>query len=183
MRCTQPNLLVFAFISLCLSTTAALASELRVEIEIPKLNVAEYHRPYVAVWIETDKGKHRADLSLWYDNDMKDNEGTKWLKDLRRWWRRSGRNLSFPVDALSSATRPVGHHPLRVSSDAAALSGLPNGNYQLLIEAAREVGGREVITLPFTWPPNRTQTLQQQGKHELGVVTLTLAPSAKPLNP
>ena len=30
----------------------ALAAELAVSIEIPRLTVAEYHRPYVAIWLE-----------------------------------------------------------------------------------------------------------------------------------
>ena len=38
--------------------TPALAASLTVGVEIPRLQVAEYHRPYVAVWIE------RADNSV-----------------------------------------------------------------------------------------------------------------------
>ena len=35
-----------------LLTLPAYAAELEVSVEIPKLNVAEYHRPYVAIWLE-----------------------------------------------------------------------------------------------------------------------------------
>ena len=31
----------------------AMAAEVSCPIEIPRLTVAEYHRPYVAVWLET----------------------------------------------------------------------------------------------------------------------------------
>ncbi len=44
-----------AFLSITVSgalTAPALAAEMNVSIEIPKLNVAEYHRPYVAIWLE-----------------------------------------------------------------------------------------------------------------------------------
>jgi len=164
--------------ALLLSTAAgqALAAELRVQVEIPSLQVAEYHRPYVAIWIETAKGRHQQDLALWYDLDMKDNEGTKWLKDLRLWWRRSGRELEFPVDGLSGATRPVGTHGLTFAADAPQLADLPSGEYRLVVEAAREVGGRELIRLPFQWPVAERQQQQQQGEHELGRVALELTP-------
>lgn len=158
------------------ATGPVLAAELRVQVEIPSLQVAEYHRPYVALWIETDKGRHQQDLAVWYDLEMKDNEGTKWLKDLRLWWRRSGRQLEFPVDGLSGATRPVGTHELVFAADSPQLANLPEGAYHLVVEAAREVGGREMIRLPFQWPATHTQQQQQQGEHELGRVALQLMP-------
>jgi hypothetical protein len=34
-----------------LLATPALAADLELSLEIPRLTVAEYHRPYVAVWI------------------------------------------------------------------------------------------------------------------------------------
>ncbi|MDX1550041.1 MAG: DUF2271 domain-containing protein, partial [Lysobacter spongiicola] len=64
------------------------AAGLDVTLEIPRLNVAEYHRPYVAVWIERPDHSVAANLAVWYDDDMKGDEGTKWLKDMRQWWRR-----------------------------------------------------------------------------------------------
>ena len=50
------------------------AADLQIEIEIPRLDVAEYHRPYVALWIEQDN-QHITDLNVWYDLKMKNNEG------------------------------------------------------------------------------------------------------------
>lgn len=151
------------------------AAELEVEIEIPRLNVAEYHRPYVALWIEQDN-RHIADLNVWYDQKMNNNEGEKWLKDMRQWWRRSGRSLEFPVDGVSGATRAVGTHTVNFSSDSAALKPLKAGNYALLVEAAREVGGREILRIPFSWPAQTTQSASVQGSNELGRITLTVTP-------
>ena len=151
------------------------AADLQIEIEIPRLDVAEYHRPYVALWIEQDN-QHIADLNVWYDLKMKDNEGEKWLKDMRQWWRRSGRSLEFPVDGVSGATRAVGTHTVNFSSDSAALKPLKAGNYELLVEAAREVGGREILRIPFSWPAQTTQTASVQGSNELGRITLTVTP-------
>ena len=39
-----------AFLTLSLIATVK-AAELNVSLQIPALNVAEYHRPYVAVWV------------------------------------------------------------------------------------------------------------------------------------
>ena len=165
--------------TLLLTTGAAAtqAAELKLDVEIPALQVAEYHRPYVAIWIETDKGRHQTDLAVWYDLEMKDNEGTKWLKDLRQWWRRSGRRLDFPVDGISGATRPVGVHSLSFdTAESAALQSLAPGQYRVVVEAAREVGGRELVRLPFSWPVRQSSQHSESGAHELGRITLQLEP-------
>lgn len=163
-------------LTLLLCSTYAGAGELNLSIEIPTLNVAEYHKPYVAIWIEDSKGRHQQNLSLWYDHDMRDDEGSKWLKDLRLWWRRSGRQLSSPADGFSGATRPVGTHELVIKSGSSAIRDLPAGDYRLVVEAVREVGGRELLKLPFQWPADSTYKTFQQGSNELGRVQLTVQP-------
>ncbi len=154
----------------------AFATEVRLSVEIPRLTVAEYHRPYVAVWLERADNSFVGNLSVWYDLNLKDGEGTKWLKDMRQWWRRSGRDLTMPVDGLSSATRPPGEHQIRVALDKAPFAKLSDGNYQVVIEAAREVGGRELLRIPFQWPPKEAQTLKAPGQHELGAIALDIKP-------
>jgi len=160
----------------CLLSASLQAAELNIEVEVPRLNVAEYHRPYVAIWLETATQQHVADLAVWYDLKLADKEGEKWLKDLRQWWRRSGRHLQMPVDNVSGATRKVGRHRLSVDGQQAPLKGLASGDYHLVVEAAREVGGRELLRIPFQWPPQGPQTLDAQGQHELGAITLQLTP-------
>lgn len=152
------------------------AAELKVSVELPRLQVAEYHKPYVAVWIENDSNKVVSNLAVWYDLDMRNNEGEKWLKDMRQWWRRTGRNLDLPVDGMSGATRGPGTHQMRFSLEQAQLQNLPAGNYRLRVEAAREVGGRELINLPFTWPQTKTTTFKQAGNSELGAISFTINP-------
>lgn len=158
----------------CLSVSAH-STDVSLSVEIPALNVTEYHRPYLAIWIQNLNGTHQGNLAVWYDQDMKNGEGTKWLKDLRLWWRRDGRRLDMPVDAFTSATRPTGTHLLDFSNSA-ALSNLKPGSYEIVIEAAREVGGRELISLPFEWPATSDQHQQQQGQHELGLTDLKISP-------
>lgn len=161
---------------LALLSSPLMAADLQISVEIPRLQVAEYHRPYVALWLEKPDQSHVADLAVWYDVKLKDEEGEKWLKDLRQWWRRSGRSLELPVDGISAATRAVGSHTLNFNDSKAPLKDLPPGDYRLVVEAAREVGGRELLRVPFSWPAAAQQTHQAQGESELGAVSVTLKP-------
>ena len=161
----------------------ALAASIDLTLTIPRMEVSEYHRPYVAIWIEREDRSVAANLAVWYQQkDAKDaisgkqESGTKWLADLRQWWRRSGREQSFPIDGVSGATRPVGEHRLHLESGKAPLGELAAGHYKLVVEAAREVGGRELLSIPFEWPPKAPQHLDAQGKNELGAVRLDLDP-------
>lgn len=154
----------------------ALAAELAVSIEIPRLTVAEYHRPYVAIWLEGKSPKSVTNLAIWYDLKLKDGEGAKWLKDMRQWWRVTGRELAMPVDGLSGATRAPGEHAITFAGEAVPLKSLPPGAYDLVIEAAREVGGRELLRVPLQWPPAAPAQAAARGEHELGAVNVALKP-------
>lgn len=166
------------WIALLLGLVSAplMAKDLQVMIEIPRLNVAEYHRPYVAIWIEKEGGGVAGNLAVWYDMKLRENKGLEWLKDMRLWWRRTGRELEFPVDGVSGATRAPGLHTLTFSQGKAPLGDLPEGSYTLMIEAAREVGGREVVQVPFQWPPQKAATLEAKGESELGRIGVKLVP-------
>jgi len=173
--------------ALTMTTLTAVAAELHVSIDIPRLAVATYHRPYVALWVETPEQKFVKNLSLWHQLKSKNDEGNKYLKDLRLWWRKSGRELSFPVDGVSGASRAPGTHALTFLPDAqtqgrtktVGIADLPAGDYHLVVEAAREAGGREVLRVPFQWPPQAEQTVQAQGATELGALAVTLKPTAQ----
>ena len=159
-----------------LAASPLAAAEIKVKVELPKLAVAEYHRPYVAIWIEKPDQTVAANLAVWYDVKLKENEGTKWLKDMRQWWRRIGRTLEMPVDGLSSATRAPGEHQLSFPEGTSTLGALAPGRYELVVEAAREVGGRELLRVPFEWPPKSALSLTTRGEHELGALVVDLAP-------
>lgn len=172
-------------LALLISVSAG-AAELNVSVEIPQLQVAEYHRPYTALWIEQD-GKMISTLAVWYETGKRagkskggegkgEDRGEEWLKDMRQWWRRGGRSLDLPIDGVSGATRVPGHHALTFSDGEAPLGQLAAGNYELMVEAAREVGGREVVSVPFQWPPVSTQKNTVKGERELGEITLSVAP-------
>ncbi len=136
-----------------------------VSITIPQLKVAEYHRPYLAAWIEPAAGGEARTVLVWYDIKKTGAEpGTKWLHDLRTWWRKGGRSLKQPADGVSGATRAPGTHKVTLPADLAP------GQYTLYVEAARETGGREIVSLPLNIP---AATGSASGKSELGAVTLS----------
>jgi len=149
------------------------AAELSLKIEIPKLTVAEYHKPYVAAWIERDDGSVVSTVALWYEVRSRNNEGEKYLKDLRQWWRRTGRDMKVPADGITGATRTPGEQQVVVSEGKVALPTLTAGKYKLVVEAAREGGGRESLALPFSWPATGA-VASAQGKEELGNVSLNV---------
>jgi len=163
---------LFALAGLASYTTPAAAESLDITVNVPRLPVAEYHRPYVAIWLEKPGMPSIRTLAVWYDHDMRNNEGRKWLSDLRTWWRKGGR--SAQIDGVTGATRAPG--PQRLTVPATSLKGLPAGDYQLVVEAAREVGGRETVRLPITLGGKRSATARAEGKSELGTVIATVKP-------
>jgi hypothetical protein len=143
---------------------AAPAGAASVSITIPQLKVAEYHRPYVAAWLEPAAGGDAQTLLVWYDVKKTGAEpGTKWLADLRSWWRKGGRSLKLPADGISGATRAPGTYQIPLPANLKA------GAYVLHVEAARETGGRELVSVPINLP---AASGSSTGKAELGVVTI-----------
>jgi hypothetical protein len=158
-------------LTLPLASGWAVAADLSVKFELPQLNVAEYHKPYVAVWIEKADQSVASNLAVLYDVKKKDNAGEKWVKDLRTWWRKAGRDVKLPMDGVSGATKAVGSHTLNF---AGATDKLPAGEYKLVVEAAREAGGREVVRVPFTLPAKGKLAASASGKEELGAVSIAV---------
>ena len=153
----------------------AVAADLTVKFEIPQLNVAEYHRPYVAIWLERADQTIASNLAVLYDVKKKDNGGTKWVKDLRTWWRKAGREMELPMDGVSGATRSTGMQTMSFGPARTQIDKLPAGDYKLVIEASREAGGRELVRIPFTLPAKPGQLLNASGKEELGAVSLQVS--------
>lgn len=179
MKLRHSLALCFPLLSTPLLSAPALAADLSIKLSLPQLDVAAYHRPYVAMWIEGADQSVVANLTVWYDLKKKENGGSKWLPDVRQWWRKSGRDLQMPLDGVTGATRGPGEHSLDFTSAKAPLDKLPAGEYQLVVEAAREAGGREVVRVPFTWaakPGKTTQPVTVKGKEEIDSVSLQIKP-------
>ena len=151
--------------------TPALAADLSVSVEVPRLSVAAYHRPYVAVWIERPDNTAVRTLAVWYQQTAnREGDGKDWLKDMRTWWRRGGRAMTLPADGISSATKAPGRHTIAVPG--ARMRTLPAGDYVLVVEAARELGGREAVRVPFRW--GAASAGRAAGSNELGAVSVTV---------
>jgi len=161
-------------LALPLVSNGAMAADLTVKFELPQLNVAEYHKPYVAIWVERADETVVSTLSVLYDVRKPDNRGAKYLKDLRTWWRKAGRDVALPMDGVSGATRAAGVQTLSFAAARSGLDKLPAGDYRLVIEAAREAGGREVVRVPFTWPAKGKLAAAATGKEELGAVSIAV---------
>ncbi|WOI52341.1 DUF2271 domain-containing protein [Parvularcula sp. LCG005] len=157
-------------VSAALLSGPALAGDVELTVEIPALSVAEYHRPYIAAWIAKPDQSVAANIAVLYQQDD-DAEGETWLKDLRQWWRRTGRSLDMPVDGITSPTKAPGTHRIAVPMEDPRLKALAPGDYIMMVEAAREVGGREVVSLPFTWPGDID--VSATGSSELGQITFS----------
>ena len=164
--------LVLTAAGLAAAPAVASAADLSVSVELPRISSASYHRPYVAVWIEKPDQSTAQTLAVWYQQTRNnEGDGKDWLKDLRTWWRKGGRAMSLPADGVSGATRAPGRQTITVP--AARLRGLQPGQYTVVVEAARELGGREVVRVPFRW--GGANTANASGSTELGAVRVTVS--------
>ena len=159
-----------------LIATPASAADLLVDVVIPRHRVAEYHRPYMAFWIQSADGTAVGTAAVWYKQNPAWHRGETWLKDIRQWWRSAGRNLGSPPDAVSGPTRSPGRHQLIVRGAQTPLRTLPSGRYFLVVEAVRERGGHDLVRLPFDWPAKRPVKVSAAGGGELGPVIVTVRP-------
>ena len=92
---------------------------------------------------------------------------------MRQWWRKAGREMTFPADGISGATHAPGPQKVTFSAAKAPLKGLKPGQCVLVVEAAREAGGHETVRVPFTWgKPGKPATAK--GASELGAVTVAV---------
>jgi hypothetical protein len=154
----------------------ALAAEVRVTVELPRLQVMEYYRPYTAVWIEKPDRTAVRTVAVWYNTRLRNRKGTAWLNNVREWWRATGRHLKLPADGVSGATRAPGVHQIVFRPGTSHFGTLPAGRYRLVVEAAREGGGRETVRVPFHWPAEGAQTASARGSRELRSVAISIRP-------
>lgn len=134
--------------------------------EIPELAVAEYRRPYIAIWINDSTGQAVQSLLVAGDS-------ARWLRELRQWWRKLGRSDDGLIDATAGATRKPGRYQLEWDGRNFNGRKVAEGNYELHVEVAREHGEHEHLILPFVLD-GKPIRVKQQGKQELGLVTLNL---------
>lgn len=181
------------WVSLSLLVSAQ-AEELTITINQPELDANPYHRPYVAVWLETSKRQGVVTLALW-------REQSDWLKDLRQWWRKLGRAgysngvyrvekydstakisqsidsgyQSTELDGSTGATRKPGVYTLNFDTEEIS-SELPAGEYYLNVESSREEGGRDFIRQKIQLGSGEPQQYDDSGSFEMGTVKILITP-------
>lgn len=165
--------LLLSTAALALGAVPAMAGSLDVAVDIPRLTPAEYHRPYLAFWLQKPDGQAAGTLQVWYETGREDH-GRRYLKELTSWWRKVGREMTFPADGISGATRAPGPQKVSFDTGAGALKTLPPGDYQLVVEASREAGGHELVKVPLSWPPKAGASASAKGESEIGAVRLTV---------
>ena len=110
----------------------------------PAASGGRIHNPFIAVWIEDASGALVRTVSLWYKSSE-----SKYLNGLRRWYAaerasiaRGGTDTTLTI---SGATRVAGSYSVvwDAKNDSGAL--VPQGDYFVCIEAARERGPYELI--------------------------------------
>lgn len=147
----------------------ALAASATVTIELPRIDASPYRKPYVAVWLEDAAGKQVKMGAVFHDQAR---IGARWLPELRAWWRAGGRAMTMPADGISRPTQAPGRHTVTVSG----LTGLAPGRYMVVVEAAREKGGRDLVKVPFEWRAGRRAAGSARGSAELGAVAVSVLP-------
>ncbi len=159
---------ILALVTLIISATSQAESSINLQIQIPALDTSPYHRPYIAVWLESPKRQGITTLAIWYDDD-------EWLKDLRQWWRKLGRKDRSAYDSVTGATRKPGLYTFSWDGLNAQGDPIPEGEYILNIEASREAGGRDFLRQKIHWRKGLSpQTYSLPGKVELGTVTVSI---------
>ena len=89
-----------------LAGTSAWAAEVQLKLDIPRLNVAEYHRPYVAVWLEKAGGE----LLVWTPTaaDADHRVTAKGLADVTEHEVDGGRLITATVSAPGDYSLEIG---------------------------------------------------------------------------
>ncbi|MDP2714004.1 DUF2271 domain-containing protein [Rheinheimera sp.] len=146
--------------------SAATAAQSNIKLELPAIETSQYHRPYVAVWVENAQQQPVKLIALWV-------EKPDWLKDLRRFWRKIGRSNTALVDAVSGATQKPGSYTLQWDAKDDSGAALSAGRYTLFVEAAREQGGRSLVKHEFNLPAQGA-VIDIAAEGELGAVKATI---------
>jgi FAD:protein FMN transferase len=125
--------------------------ELAVDFEVAPQEGYRYHRPYVAVWVESPEGKRVRTLSLCVNTSGR---GPRYIRELRRWFsgERDQENAGGPdlVASMSGATRPPGAYSVVWNGRDDRGNVVEQGAYRIVIEAAREHGSYQLMQQELT---------------------------------
>jgi thiamine biosynthesis lipoprotein len=103
------------------------------------------HRPFAAIWVENENKEAIRNLALWYNK-------TKWVPDLRNWYRINGDNFKANQASYASvtgATRSPGKYTIKWDGKDDKGNFVAQGKYTIVIESAKEHGTNEIIRQPM----------------------------------
>lgn len=103
------------------------------------------HRPFAAIWVENEKREPVRNLALWYNK-------TKWVPDLKNWYRINGEKFKADKEnyaSVTGATRSPGKYTIKWDGKDDSGKLVPQGKYTILIESSKEHGTDEIIRQPM----------------------------------
>jgi hypothetical protein len=106
--------------------------QVTINIDLPKMNVQRYRRPYVAVWIENLKGKSVRSITVWGNSP-------KYWPALPGWWKFAKDDKDL-IKAVTRATREPGKYDVVWDGKDDKGAAVPQGTYVVRVEVHREHG-------------------------------------------
>ena len=111
--------------------------------------IGKIEPPYVAVWVENAQGELLDTIALFFEQTRR---GGRWLDHLDTWYARDTERIrgggADTARTISSATRPPGDYAVSWDGFVQGVQ-LPEGDYFIAVEAAREDGPYSLIREPF----------------------------------
>lgn len=118
------------------------AKPLVIDYEIPLQPSERYRPPYLALWIATDDGIPVRQLLVLGDR-------SRYLRELPQWWRHYGRDDEAAVHGIARPTRLPGQYSLVWDGRDDLGRPRPPGEYRIEVEAAREHGIHQRLSIPI----------------------------------
>lgn len=118
--------------------------ELAINFEFNRIE-GNSHRPFAAIWVENEGKVAVRNLALWYNK-------TKWIPDLRNWYRINGEKFKDNKDnyaSVTGATRNPGKYTIKWDGKNDKGEYVPQGKYTIIIETSKEHGTDEIIRQPM----------------------------------
>jgi thiamine biosynthesis lipoprotein len=153
--------------------------QLTINFELTMRPKYDYNRPYVAIWLEDDKGKPVRTALLWIE--AKD-PGPQWHKDLIRWYRndqarRRDDELNL-IATKSGPTRGPGKYKAVFDGTDDHTRPLKPGPYTLYLEAVREHGEYELTRQPLKLGREPIARTELKANEEFAAIAYTYAKPA-----
>ncbi len=140
-------------------------NKLTLTYTIPQLDVTDYEKPYVAIWLSNNAGKPLKQLALLGDSE-------RWWQENRKWWRKLGRKEPHIIANMAHATKRPGEYTTNWYGLDDFGNHIHDSQLVIHIEASREDGGHNYIRQVLdTTKPGKFAI---QGKGEIGDMSLTI---------